>query len=52
VSDLSPRMRLGLFAALLAVVFGAAFGIGAAGEPVVHAPPMLEPMGGGHEQHG
>lgn len=53
MSDLTPRVRLGLFAALLAMVFGVAFGIGSTGEPVDHGAPMDTPTtGGDHEQHG
>jgi hypothetical protein len=53
VNDLNPRVRLGVFAALLVMVFGVAYGIGAAGEPVDHRAPMVEPSTeGDHEQHG
>lgn len=50
----SPLVRLGLFAALLALVFGAAFGVGAAGDPVDRRPPTATTttMGQDHGQHG
>jgi len=49
VTTSSPRVRLGLFVACLAVVLGVAFGVGSLGDPVQHTP---KPAEVGHVDHG
>ena len=38
MSVASPWARLGLFAAVLVVVFAASFGVGSAGDPIARTP--------------